>query len=370
MKRYKNLFEQLVTEYNIDRAIDNSAKSKRQRPDVQKVLNNKVKYIKKVKEALLNNKFAAPLHKGVKIYDGSSHKERIIIEPIYMYEQIVHHAVMQILQPIFMRGMYVFSCGSVPGRGIHYGKRYVEKYIREHKDKPDIKYCLKFDIRHYYQSVNTDLLMNKLARLIKDDKFLAIIDSILKSNKAEFEGEIVEMGLPIGFYTSQWFANFFLQDFDHFVKEKLHIKCYVRYVDDIVLFGNSKKQLHNAFLEIKKFLESEKLTIKDNWQVFKFDYINKKGERTGRPLDFMGFKFYRDKTTLRRNIMLKATRKARAISKKKNVSWFDAAQFISYLGWFKHSDSHTLYEKHIRPYTNITTCKKVVSNHSKKRSEK
>ncbi len=369
MKRAKNLFEKLITDYNIDYAITRSAKSKRKREDVQKVLDNRVKYIRKVKEAICKNDFTKALHKGIKIYDGSSKKERIIIVPQYIYEQIIHHAVIQVLQPLLLRGMYVFSCGSVPDRGIHYGKRYLEKYIYEHKDKTDIKYCLKFDIRHFYQSVDTDLLMKKFERIIKDKKMLAVIDTILKANIAEYDGEIINMGLPIGYYTSQWFANFFLQDFDHFVKEKLHVKCYVRYVDDIVIFGSNKKELHNIFYAIREFLKAEHLEIKDNWQIFKFHYINKKGQEIGRFLDFMGFRFYRNKTAIRKSIMMKATRKARKIAKKQKATWYDAAQLISYLGWFSHSDCHGVYQKHIRAFVNVKTCKKIISANSKKRSK-
>lgn len=367
MKRIGNLFEKLIADFNIDKAITNSAKSKRSREDVQKVLDNRVKYIKKIKEAICNNNFTKALHKGIKIYDGSSRKERIIIVPQYIHEQIVHHAVVQILQPLIMRGMYVFSCGSVPNRGIHLGKRYIEKYIREHKDKNDIKYCLKLDIKHFYQNVDTDLLMKKFERIIKDKQMLSTIDTILKSNIAEYNGEIVNMGLPIGYYTSQWFANFFLQDFDHFIKEKLHVKCYVRYVDDIVIFGSNKKDLHNIFYAIREFLKAEHLEIKDNWQIFKFHYINKKGKEIGRALDFMGFKFYRNRTVIRKSIMLKATRKAKRIAKKEKATWYDAAQLISYLGWFSHSDCHNVYAKYIRSLVNVKTCKKIISANSKKR---
>jgi len=369
MKRAKNLFEQLISDYNLDRAIINSAKSKKDREDVQKVVENKVKYIKKVRSALCKNMFTPPHRQTIKIQDGSSHKERFIIVPRYIYEQIVHHAVVQVLQPLIMRGMYIYSCGSVPNRGIHFGKRYIEKYIREHKDKADIKYCLKLDIKHFYQNIDTDLLMSKFERIIKDKNMLSIIETILKSNIAEYEGELMNMGLPIGYYTSQWFANFFLQDFDHFVKEKLHVKCYVRYVDDIVIFGSNKKELHNVLYAIKEFLQKEHLEVKENWQIFKFHYVNKKGKEIGRALDFMGFKFYRDRTVIRKSIMLKATRKAKKIAKKKKVTWYDAAQLISYLGWFSHSDCHNVYQKYIRSLVNIKTCKKIISANSKKRSK-
>ena len=80
--------------------------------------------------------------------------------------------------------------------------------------------------------------------------------------------ESADSGLPIGNYTSQWFANFYLQDLDHFIKEKLNVTHYVRYVDDIVILGGNKKVLHQVNLKIEEFLQEKNLTIKKNWQVF------------------------------------------------------------------------------------------------------
>jgi len=307
-------------------------------------------------------------HKAIKIYDGSSKKERLIIQPRYKYEQIIQHAIIQVLEPIFMRGMYEFSCGSIPGRGGHFGKRHIEKFIKRNNDS-DIKYVLKMDIHHYYQSIDINILKEKFKKIIHDEDMLYAINLVLDSNIAEHEGKEISMGLPIGFYTSQWFANWFLQDFDHLVKEKMHIKCYVRYVDDIVLFNKSKKELHKDFEIIKKYLNSLNLEIKDNWQVFKFEYTTSKGKEIGRPLDFMGFKFYRDKTTLRKSILLKATRKARRIGAKKKITWYDASQFMSYMGWFKCTDTHDAYLKHIKPCLNIEACKKIISKRQQKINE-
>lgn len=369
MKSYKFLFEKLIDKDNILMAIKNSSKRKRRRHDVAKVLSRPDEYIKRLQRIFLEGDYEKRYHKAVRIYDGNSKKERFIIQPEYIFEQIIHHAVIQVLKPILMRGMYDFSCGSIPNRGGTYGKKYLEKYIRTHNDS-SIKYCLKLDIRHFYQTIDTELLKNKFRRIIKDKRMLDVIFYIIDSNTAECDGEIKNMGLPIGYYTSQWFANFFLQDFDHFIKEKLHIKCYVRYADDIVLFAPSKRELHKCFLRIKEFLKENHLEIKQNWQIFKFDYINKDGKRIGRPLDFMGYKFYRDKTTLRRHIFLSTLRTARRIYKKDKITWYDASQMVSYIGWFKRTNTHAAYEKHVKPFVNIGRCRKIISKYNKSKEKK
>lgn len=365
MKSYNHLFEELISYDNLHQAIINSAKRKRGREDVQRVLSNPDKYIKKIQKMLIERTCKVEKHKAVAIYDGTSKKTRLIIQPKYLYEQILQHAVVQVLKPIFMKGMYQFSCGSIPDRGGHYGKRYIEKFIKQNNNS-EIKYVLKMDIRRYYQSVDVEILKEKFKKIIHDEKMLYAINLILDSNMAEHEGEQVNMGLPIGFYTSQWFANWFLQDFDHLIKEQLHIKCYVRYIDDIVLFAKNKKELHKDFKIIEKYLSGLNLVIKDNWQVFKFVYTDSKDNEIGRPLDFMGFKFYRNRTTLRRSIMLKATRKALKMKSKEKINWYDASQFMSYMGWFACTDTHNIYLKRIQPCVNINACKRLLSKRQKR----
>lgn len=364
MKSHNHLFEKLIDYENLYDAIIHSAKRKRKREDVQKVLANPEKYINKIQELLINKKFAPRIHEAKIIQDGPARKKRIIIQPDYIYEQIIHHAVVQVLQPIFLKGMYEFSCGSIPNRGGHYGKKYIEKFIR--LNKGDIKYVLKLDIKKYFLSVDIAILKAMLCKIIHDEKMLWVLEVILDSNITIYEGEKINAGLPIGFYTSQWFANWFLQGLDHFIKEKLKAKCYVRYIDDIVIFGKNKKELHKAFKEIEKYTKGLNLTIKDNWQVFRFDYMDCKGQRKGRALDYMGFKFYRDKTVIRKSIMLKATRKAAKIKKKEKFTWYDACQILSYMGWFKCTKTHGIYEKYIASKINIGLCKKVISAKQKK----
>ena len=104
-------------------------------------------------------------------------------------------------------------------------------------------------------------------------------------------------------------------------------------------------------------------TLRPIWQIFRFDYPHK---GHGRCIDFMGFRFYRDKVTLRKSIMLKASRKARRIAKKDKVYWYDAAQMVSYCGWFKSCDAYGCFEARIYPYVQIRNLRKKISHHSRK----
>ena len=364
MKSYKHLFEKLISYENLDKAIENSSLGKRNRHEVKKVLKNKERYIKRLQYLLINKCLKIRTHEAVLINDGMKAKKRLIIKPDYLYEQILHHAIVQVLTPIFMRSMYPFSCGSLPNRGGLYGKRYLAKYIKENPTK--IKYVAKGDVKKFFQTVNIKLVKEKFRKLIHDENMLYAIFLVLDSNKATYKGEIIDMGLPIGYYLSQWVANWFLQDFDYFIKQQLKIKCYVRYVDDFVLLSPNKKELHKAMYEISKYLAAIDLKLKENYQVFRFVYVDKKGKERGRPIDFMGFKFYRDRTTLRLGILLRATRKAKAIRKKNILSWYECTQMLCYLGWFKYTNTYKVFEKYIKPIVNIGECKKVVSLRQKR----
>lgn len=184
--------------------------------------------------------------------------------------------------------------------------------------------------------------------MFKDKELLWLLNTIIDS----------EENVPIGFYTSQWFANFFLTDLDHYIKEKLKIKYYIRYADDMVLFSNNKKNLHKARILIEEYLKKENLKLKENYSLFKVD---------NRFIDFLGYKFYRGYIKLRRGIFLKIKRKVKRIYKKKYINIHNAYSMISYNGWIIHSNYYNYYNKNIKPYINIEECKKIISLHDKKR---
>lgn len=285
----------------------------------------------------------------MKIRDGANRKERTIFKPHFYPDQVIHWALILQIESLLMRGMYEFCCASVKNRGIMRGMNYLKRILVQ--DRKYTKYCLKLDVKHFYPSINKDTLKNKFRKIIKDKDTLWLIDSIIDSSKE---------GVPIGNYTSQWFANFYLQDLDHFIKEELHIKYYIRYMDDMVLFSNNKKELRKVKYAIDEFLVKESLIIKENWQLFKTD---------SRPIDFLGYRFYRGYTTLRRSNFLRIKRRAKRISKKEKLNYHDAAAMLSYSGWLKHCDSYNYTQKYVKPYINYKKCKEVVRNASRKQRE-
>lgn len=325
---------------NVRQAINKSSEGKRDRSSVALVYydqDNQVPVIQDYATHFYNDK-----HNELDIYDGVQRKVRHIVIPTYR-EQVVHHMLIQATLPIFTRGMYEHSYASIPGRGGYYGKKTIEKWLKHGRQK-NFKYCLKMDIHHFFDSIDHDVLADMLKKHIKDKKILSVYLEVIQAT---------ERGLPLGFYTSQWLANWYLQGLDHFIKEQLGALYYIRYMDDMVIFGPNKKKLHWMREQISKYIGVKlHLTLKDNWQVFRFSVISKDGKDLYRPLDFMGYKFYRNRTTVRKSILLKAKRKALKI-KKKGITEFSARQMLSYKGWFEATNTHEFYEAYIKPCVNF-----------------
>lgn len=279
MKRIGYIYKKIYDKDNIRQAIYSAADKKKKHKHVKRVLKDVEKYVDKV-HLMLKEKTYVPNKPKVKvIQDSSNGKVRKIFKPNFYPDQIIHWALMLQIEPIMMSGMYVYNCGSVPNRGPTYAQKAIEKWIDN--DRKHTKYCLKMDITKFYPSIDNELLKQKFRRKIKDKDCLWLIDSIIDGSE----------GQPIGYYTSQWFANFFLEEMDHYIKEYLQVKYYIRYVDDLVMFGNNKKKLHKAKHKIIEFVENIGLKIKDDHQVFRVDK---------RAVDFLGMRFYRTHTTLRR----------------------------------------------------------------------
>lgn len=359
MKSYNHLYEKFLSEENYYLAVKNATKhkgGKKRKYKKARTVRDRAEELKDyyLKEAA---NFRNDHHTPKAIYDGIRRKKRLILVPT-MREQVIHHMAVNVLKPIVMKGMYEHSYGSIPGRGAHMAKKRIEKWIR--CGGRDVKYVLKMDIKKYFDSIPHRILKEKLSEIIRDGRFLALLYEIVDATGTD-------KGIPLGFYTSQWIANWYLTKLDHYIKEVLKAKYYVRYMDDMVVFGGNKRRLHRMRMDIERYLKDQLgLTLKENWQVYLFDYVKRNGSRVGRDLDFMGFRFYRDRTVLRRSIMLKATRKARRIGKKPRTTAHDARQMLSYLGWVDCTDTYGMYEKHIKPFVSFRYLKRKVSSYQKK----
>lgn len=267
-------------------------------------------------------------------------KERVIYRLPYFPDRIVHHCIMQVVEPIWSKVFIRDTYSSLKNRGVHDGVRRVHKALAI--DHDGTKYCLKMDVKKFYPSINHVVLQRIIRNKIKDPDLLWILDEVIKSNPD---------GVPIGNYLSQYFGNLYLTGLDHWIKETLRCKHYFRYCDDLVILHEDKEFLHKARVEIEEKLKELKLTLKSNWQVFPVDV---------RGVDFLGYRFYKTHTLLRKRVAKQMVK--RLIAVKNKADTMEPAKLIScvmsYYGWQKHANAWNLFTKHMsRELVNTLTHK-------------
>lgn len=218
-----------------------------------------------------------------------------------------------LLKNTIQKSLYNYVVAAIPNKGDEYGKRALEKWIRKYNGSDF--YVLKVDVKKFFDSIDRDILFKKLSKLIKDNRFLEIIRRVLW-----YDNNPQGVGIPIGFYTSQWFSNFYLKDFDHFIMQELKPEHEIRYMDDVVILDKDKNKLHDIREKIQKYLIRISLELKSNYQVFKFEDLNS----NDRAIDFMGFVFHRNRTTLRKSTLKRARRKDFKLDRKKKINWYEA----------------------------------------------
>lgn len=348
MKTIKRIYDKICSVENIIDAIKRASAGKRSRAEVQHTLADGPAHAKVISDMLASQSYTPCKYTEKTIKEGANSKERKIAKIAFYPDQIIHWAIILQLQPALLKSAYRYSCGCMPGRGIHFGKKIIEKWLG--RDRKNTKYIAKLDIRKFYPSIDHDAMKQVFRGITSDKRLLLILDAIVDSYSP---------GLPIGYLTSQWFGNLLLQRIDYHIKQRLGVKYYIRYMDDMILFSNSKRRLHTAVRSIAEQLEQIGLTLKQNRQVFPL---------ASRALDFMGFRFYREKTILRKSLLHRITRTASRLGKMMPVTARKAAAMLSYMGWVRRSQSYSVYKSRIAPAVSIAGMKKIVSEASKIRS--
>jgi len=311
MKRFGNIFETLISEENLFRAHTIARRGKVHYREVIEFEKDLPGNIRKLQDCLRNRKWNVFGYKQFVADDGQ--KKRLIDwDPCYE-DNIVQHALEQTAGQILLRSGISDTYAGIRNRGVHRGVRRVRGFLSSYLDLQPI-YVLKIDIRKFYQSVNTEILKRKIRRKIKDPYVLELFDKVIDSHPD---------GLPIGNYLSQMLANFYLCDFDHFVKNQ-GFRHYARYCDDVVIIHPDKQRLREFLPQIREKLAELKLTVKDNAQVFPI-------ERYG--IDFLGYVFTRHKVRLRKSVERRFRHAAHVF--KKTHSEKALRSLSSYYGWIQ-----------------------------------
>lgn len=338
MKRLGNLYDEIISLDNLHLADERARRGKLNSYGVKLHDRNKEANLLSLHEALKAGTYRTSEYSTFTIYEP---KEREIFRLPYFPDRIVHHAVMNILEPIWVSIFTADTYSCIKGRGIQAAANKLRRVID--RDKEGCAYCLKIDIRKFYPSINHDVLKSLIRRKIKDTRLLNLLDEIIDSAE----------GLPIGNYLSQYLANLILAYFDHWVKEVKRVKYYFRYADDIVVLHSNKKALHALLAEFERYLtDNVKLDVKHNKQVFPVARDHR--DSFGRGIDFLGYVFFLNETRMRKHIKQNLCRKVAKLRKRKkpiSEAYFKQA-VAAWWGWAKYSDSKYFINKlnKIAPY--------------------
>jgi len=300
MKTYRAIYQRIISLSNLIWAERKARKGKTTRSYVIEFEKNLLKNLNDLHYELKNQTYKPKPLKTFVLRDPKTRK----ISKSDFRDRVIHHAIINVLEPIFDKGFIFDSCANRKGKGNLFALKRFNQFARKVSKNGRViqnrfndnnmvnGYCLKADIKHYFQEVNQSVLINMIQRKIKDKQTLWLIKQII-SNISKDANSF--KGMPLGNLTSQFFANLYLNELDQFVKHQLKAKYYIRYVDDFIILHYSKGQLMAWKDQIEDFLQQElKLTLHPD---------KSKILHLFRGVDFVGFRnFYYFSLLRRRNI--------------------------------------------------------------------
>jgi len=302
MKTWTNLFPQIITFENLYRAAQKARKYKRLKIDTARFDLDLEKNLLRLQAQLQTHTWTPGPYTTFQIYEP---KPRLISAAPYP-DRVVHHALCNIIEPLFEKTFIHDSYASRPHKGTHRAVDRLTAFCRKNR------FALKADIRKYFPSIDHEILYQQIVHKIRDDQLLWLIRTIIDSSNPQepvhdyFPGDDLftpftrRQGLPIGNLTSQFFANAYLNAFDHFIKEQLGGHYYIRYVDDFVVLADDKAFLHHVLRQTSRFMETLRLRLHPTkCQVFPVD----------QGIDFLGYRVFPNHRRLRRDNVVRFQRR-------------------------------------------------------------
>lgn len=329
-KTIRNRYYKYLTYEKLMEAHNKSKKGKGYRKELIKFNLKQEEYIIWLLDKLKNKTYK---HGGYTKFYVTEPKLRKIEKSRYI-DRIAHRWVVDnFLEPAFVVQFIPTSFACLKGKGMHRAAIYVQKTMRHCKQIWKEYYILKMDIAKYFDNINKKILLEIIERKIKDKNLIWLIKEILYAQKRE-------KGLEIGNYTSQMFANIYLNEIDQYIKHNLKIKYYCRYLDDSVLIVKTKKEAKEVLKEIKKFLKDNlELELNKKTQIFK----NKQG------VNFCGYKINEYRMKIRDKGKRKLKKKIKYLTKSiknKNMTSKESKKYLAgHIGYIKYANVNNLLEK-------------------------
>ena len=329
-KTIKSEYDKNLTYEKLMESHIKSRKGKGYRKEIIEFNLKQEEYIMWLLERLQTQKYK---HGGYTTFYVTEPKLRKIEKSRYI-DRIVHRWIVDnFLEPAFVPQFINTSFACLKNKGMHRACLYVQKTMQHCTRIWGEYYILKMDVAKYFDNINKAILLKIIERKIKDPKVIWLIKEILYSQKRE-------KGLEIGNYTSQMFANIYLNEIDQFIKHKLHIKYYCRYLDDSIVIVKTKKEAKNTLKEIQKFLnENLQLELNKKTQIFK----NKQG------VNFCGYKIKEYRLKIRDKGKRKLKKKVKKLKEQIKLGKITSKEAHKYLaghiGYIKIANVKSLTEK-------------------------
>jgi RNA-directed DNA polymerase len=326
------LFEELVSWPNLLRAFRDAARGKRRQPNVAAFEHRLEDNLAALRRDLIDQTYLPGAYTSFYIHEP----KRRLISAAPFRDRVVHHALFNVIEPVFERGFIADSYANRCGKGTHRALDRCQELSRR------FPYVLQLDLRQFFPSIDHEVLRRLLARKLCDPAVLSLIDKILKSGEGVldasydmvyFPGDDLfavnrPRGLPIGNLTSQFWANVLLDPIDHFVKRELRCPGYVRYVDDLLFFGRDKSALWMAKQEVQSRLESLRLTI----------HPGAHPKPVGEGIPFLGFVVWPEARRLKRRNGVRFRRRWKVLTDAFETGHLTADRLSSSLqGWLNHA---------------------------------
>jgi len=316
MKTHKQLWSQFISPENFELAAHKALLGKKSKYSAKRFLRRRDAKLKQLRDALESGTFKTGRYRIFTIYEPK--QRNIYMLPLYP-DHIVHHALMNVLAPIWQKMFIHDSYACIPGRGLHAASRRCAELVRKNK------YVLQCDIRKFYPNINHDIMMRIVRRKISDRRILNLLENIVRSMPPP-------RGMPIGNLTSQWLGNLYMNDLDMFVKHQMHVRHYIRYCDDFCIFGNDARQL----LQIRDALcdwLAQNLGLR-----FSRAFV----KPTSNGVDFIGYRHFKTHVILTRGGVRKLHRKMLQVIKTAEISRHSESQLDSFRGWMQWACCYNL----------------------------
>ncbi len=339
MKTYTKLYEKICSLDNLKLAFLKAKKRKSSRPDVQEFEQKLEENLQKIRQELIAETYQPLPLKTFILRDPKTRK----ISKSYFGDRVVHHAICNVIEPIFEKRFIPDSYANRKRKGTSGALKRFNQFkrkasrngmkVREEYNNNYVRgYVLKADIRKYFDTVDHEVLIKILSKKICDRKVIRLIEKILANHNTPHLGK----GMPLGNLTSQFFANVYLNELDYFVKHTLRAKYYLRYVDDFVIFHQNKKKLQEYKEDISRFLRKN-LLLDLHQQKSKIKPLS-------RGIDFVGYRIFYYCVLLRKRNLKKMEQKLKEMEqfcKNQVMSKETISQTLN--GWFGYMNGSNTF---------------------------